>query len=441
MKAKIAILSAAVGAAAAAAALFGIYKYFVTPQRVVLLSAANMIEVSGNAFGYIDKNESDILRRYKETGGKTDLSFTVSSDTFTDGMPVRISSNSDGDCSVTDITLYDDYTFKIYKDDKQLLINTPLFDGGFSMPAKNLIKKWNGSVFSNIYTFSQNAETAELLKGFTDGSYSVSEFITDNDELAAAVNEIEIEENGKSKITIENKTENADVYILHISEEISENLIASLAEYICGTHTGSAMLSDAAVSDGISVSEEKQRLSDMLRSVLGGEYDITLKIKDLKIREADIKKGGTVHTIAFRGKKNIFSDIMIYKNGDVRNALRRVVTGSNGDFTDTVSLGDYNIYTADSSRNGVDISVGNSSDIIDIKASGKTIGDRMLSFSNVEINTGNGVSITGSAKFSNDYDTDFGFTKTGEYIDLLGITSEDLEAVSDTILTSLKELK
>ena len=66
----IAIASAAAGVVVVGVGMFGIYRHFVTPERVIALSVMNLREAFDEAFDYIDDEESDIIKDYAQDGGK-----------------------------------------------------------------------------------------------------------------------------------------------------------------------------------------------------------------------------------------------------------------------------------------------------------------------------------------------------------------------------------
>lgn len=435
---KIIIISAAAGAAAVGAGIFGVYKYFVTPDRVVLLSMLNTREELDSAFEYIDKTDSELIKHYSDEGGKLTLNLSAAEESVFAGMPVNIIVNSDGRCSVSEIDLYDRFKFETYKDSEQLLISTPLFNGGFRLPVNNFTKEWNGSIFGSVFQLPESGAAAEILRGFLTGDYGLSGFIeSKNAEIKAAAQTVEINKAGRANVTIDNKTRGADVYKMHLSMEFCDDVLSLLSEYICSTPAGAEKVKAIAAESGISEAEAADDIKNSL-SVLSGEYDITLKVNDLKLRELDVcRDGGDTYTVSLRGGSNIFSDIIVYKNGDVQNALRRVVTGANGNFNDSVSIGNATVLTIESDSNSFGIRYNMDDIVLDVSAYGKMGTDTSVSFSNVDININDTVRLIGSAELTEEYDSDFGFSKSGEYVDLLKITTEDWEAVSGTILAAL----
>ncbi len=436
-KVRIIIISAAAGAAVVSAGIFGIYKYFVTPERVVLLSALDIRDELDSALGYIDETDLEILEHYTDDGGKLTLSLKASEESMFAGMPVNIKVNSDGQCSVSEIGLHDRFKFETYKDSDQLLISTPLFSGGFRLPVNNFAEEWNSSVFGPVFPLPEGSGAAEILSGFISGSYELSDFIEEKSGgLKAAAQTVRINKEGKSNVTVDNKTESAGVYTMHLSRDFCGSVLKELADYICSTPAGAEKVRISAEKKGITEAEAREDIFDEL-SVLGGEYDVTMKIDDLKLRELEVcRDGGDTYTVSLQGKRNIFDEVMVYKNGDVHNAVRRVVTGSNGSFSDSISVGSATVLTVEADRDGFELRYDMDDVVFGINAYGRTDTETSMSFSNIDININDTIMLTGSAELSEEYDSDFGFSKSGEYIDLLDISAEDWEAVSGTVLAA-----
>lgn len=423
-KKKTVIISAAAGAVVICAGLFGIYKHFVTPERVVALSLMNTYEELDGALDHIDAADLGILKEYSENGGKLQLSGSTSDSMLFGGMPVELTVNSDGSCYVADVSLYDKVSFKLYKDGIQLLVNTPLFGGGFSLPVKDFAEKWNSSIFGNISQMPNEYDPSEIALKTLKGEYIFSEFIGSyGGELKSVLGEINLEKGGKVNVMVNNDTKSADSYTAHIEKEQADKLVSAVVDYICK-------------KDG-NDEEQRQKITEAL-SVPDDGIGVVFKVSDLKLREAEITIGENKYTAAFTGESELFDDMIFYKNDDIKNAVRRSLSSSDSGFSDKVSVGDATVLTLEGSADGYDIRYNMDGITFDLSAHGKTGIERQLSFSDVTVNFNDLIELEGSLTVSDEYDSDFGFTKSGEYVDLLNITEEEWEAVSGTLLGALE---
>ena len=423
-KKKTVIIAAAAGAAVICAGLFGIYKYFVTPERVVALSLMNTYEKLDGAFDYTDTNDINILKDCAENGGKLIFNAETDDSTLFGGMPVELTVNSDGTCSVSDVSLYDKINFSIYKDDEQLLVNTPLFGGGFYVPVKGFAQEWGSSIFGNIVQLPDEYDPAEIVWKTVSGEYSLSEFLSSHgDELQALLNGVSVEKSGKVNVMIDNGTKRADSYTASIGKDEADRFVSAVVDYIC---------EEEGADDA-----RRQKIAESLTVPEDG-INIVFKVKDLMLREAEITIGENKYTAALSGESDPFDDITLYKNDNVTNALRRSVSGSNGVFADKISIGDTTVFTIEGSADGYDIRYSMDGITFDLSAHEKAADEVSLSFSDVSVNFNDLIKLNGTLNVSNEYDSDFGFTRSGEYVDLLNITEEEWEAVSGTMLSALE---
>lgn len=419
-KKKTVIIAAAAGAAVICAGLFGIYKYFVTPERVVALSLMNAYERLDGAFDHIDKLDMDIIKDHAEKGGKITFSAEAAESMMLGGMPVELTVNSDGSCSVADISFYDRVSFQIYRDSEQTLVNTPLFGGGFYLPVDGFADEWNSSIFGSIAQVPDEYDPAEIAWKTVKGEYSFSEFIGSyGEELKAALSGVRLEKGGKVNVIINNDTERADSYTADIGKEEADKLVSAAVDYICK-------------KDGAN-EEQRQKITESL-SVPENGINIVFKVKDLMLREAEITIGENKYTAALTGENDPFDDMTFYKNDDTKNAVRRSVSGSNGVFSDKISMGGTTVFTIEGSADGYDIRYNMDGITFDLSARGKITDEHSMSFSDVSVNFNDLIELDGSLTVSNEYDSDFGFTRSGEYVDLLNITEDEWEAVSGTLL-------
>lgn len=420
----IAIVSAAAGIVVVGAGLFGIYRHFVTPERVIALSVMNLHEAFDEAFDYIDDEDADIIKDYVKDGGKLALNMTLETDGPLGGMPVSLTANSDGRCTVTDIKLYDEMEFSVYKDDEQTLINTPLFGGGFSIDNDELAEKCRMAVYGMEYGGAY-ATSDSILAGFVTDRYSVSDYIAyGSEELKAAVAELDIRHTGHGNVMIGGSTKRASTYSVHVSSEAAKRFVSVLADYICMT-------------DGVGETEH-----DEIMAAFGEiDVDMVFRVRGNMLREIFVAADGyDEYTVAFCGEGNPFDQIAVYKNGDTRNAVRRTLTGSGGKYSDEVKVGDTTVFTAEYGKDSVSARLDIEGTVITASAEGKTGTDESISFDKAELSVNDSFTLTGGLTLSEEYDEDFGFSKSGEYVDLLSISDEDWAAVSGTLVSALELL-
>ena len=147
---KTVIICLCAAAVVIAGALFGIYKYFVTPQRMVLLSLMDVKEELEESFSYLDEGSVEDIKDFFSEGGKLDSELVITDSIFNDGMKVNFTANKDENCTVSELTFNDKFDFKTYKDSSQIYINTPLFGGGFKIPVRTFAQEWNSSIFKTV---------------------------------------------------------------------------------------------------------------------------------------------------------------------------------------------------------------------------------------------------------------------------------------------------
>lgn len=436
--AKTAIAAVAVGAAVVALGLFCVYKHFVTPERIVLLSCMNLKDDIDSAFDYLNEDEYGIIDAYLSEGGKITTDLTVTGESALKGMDVSISSNRDEQCAVTDISLYDKLNFSVYKDSSSFLINTPLFGGGFSLPVYNFVSEWNGSIFGAMLPIKESSGFETLAMNFITGGYDISEFVNyGGDDLKNILSGIEIKKNGKVSVMVDRNTKKASEYTLFIDEDKAKAIFELFANYAAEKSNGEieVFASDTGISKDDAVKEFKNGIISMARST-----ELRFRIDNLTLRELSVVTDGHEYTLALSGEKNPFDSIAFYKDGDVQNAIRRSVSGSSGVFRDSVSKGDTTVFTIDSKADSADIRLNFDGITADISAYGKTVTDDAISFENVEMHFNDMVTLEGNFSISDVYDSDFSFNKSGEYIDILNIGEEEWEAVSGTVIKALELL-
>lgn len=436
--AKTAIAAVAVGAAVVALGLFCIYKHFVTPQRIVLLSCMNLKDDIDSAFDYLNEDEYGIIDDYVSDGGKITTDLTVTGESALKGMDLSISSNRDEQCTVTDISLYDKLNFSVYKDSSSILINTPLFSGGFSLPVYNFISEWNDSIFGSMLPIQEGSGFETSAMNFITGGYDISEFVNfGGDDLKNILSSIEIKKNGKAAVMVDRNTKKATEYTLSVDEDKAKAILELFANYAAekSNEEIEAFAADNGISKDDAVEEFKNGIVSMARST-----ELKFRIDNLTLRELSVVTDEYEYTLALSGEKNPFDSMAFYKDGDVQNAIRRSVSGNNGVFRDSISMGDTTVFTIDSKADSTDIRLNYDGITADISAYGKTLTEDTISFENIEMHLNDMVTLEGSFSISDVYDSDFSFNKSGEYIDILNIGEDEWKAVSGTVIKALELL-
>ena len=168
--------------------------------------------------------------------------------------------------------------------------------------------------------------------------------------------------------------------------------------------------------------------------------DIVLKIDGTELREVVIKADGTDYTAAFEGEKNRFDMMSFYVNGDTQNAWRRVKSGNSSNTSDKISKGGTTYFTFETYPDGFDmrLNYGDTEAYIiayDIKELGA-----VTEVEGFKIGIEGLMTLKGTLDIYDDYDEDFSFSKSGDYVDILSISSEEWQAVSGTFISGLKLL-
>lgn len=433
------LIAVGVSALIIGSGLFGVYKYFVTPNRTLMLSLLNMRSDIEKSFNYISDDEKEIFEDITESGGKLELNAELEKLSYLENVPVNLTMNSDKSCTVTSINLYDKFNIDVYKDKTQLLINTPLFSsGGFSIPVAGFKNAWNSSIFKDMWTVSQTYATGDILLDFAKGNLSLKGFYSSQaDNFMPLINNIEVKKDGTSKVMIEDKTKNSKRYTAHISKSDVDAFITCFTDFFAQTPYGKQKLESFASAYGISQEEAVSKIFEKLFSNTT-DFDITFKICDNKIREIFVELAdGRTYTVAFSGGNNVFDTVSYYKDGDVSNAVKRVKNKSHNTASDTISIAGKNVLALNTSDNGFDFKLDSDYASLTIEASGKQENDYSISFDDISININDLIVLNGSCLITEDYDENFSFNKSGEYVNLLGISQQEWEQISSSILKAL----
>ena len=437
---KTVIICICAAAVVIAGALFGIYKYFVTPQRMVLLSLMDVKEELGESFSYLDESGFEDIKDFFSEGGKLDSELVMTDSIFNDGMKVNFTANKDESCAVSDLTFNDKFDFKIYKDSSQVYINTPLFGGGFKIPVRTFAQEWNSSIFKDIVTLPQSYGAAGVIKDFVLENYDAENFVKSSGaDIKALAESIEIEKTGTAAVMEGSKTKRAAEYTAHITKQQAESFIDILLRYIEKSGYGSQKLEAIAEASALTKDEVVAALENELKG-FASDMDIVLKIDGTELREVVIKADRTDYTAAFEGEKNRFDMISFYVNGDTQNAWRRVKSGNSGNTSDKISKGGTTYFTFETYPDGFDmrLNYGDTEAYIiayDIKELGA-----VTEVEGFKIGIEGLMTLKGTLDIYDDYDEDFSFSKSGDYVDILSISSEEWQAVSGTFISGLKLL-
>lgn len=409
------LISVLAGAAVIAGGMFGVYRYFVTPDRMVglsLINAGKALEKSMQL--YNDDKEREMLRIFKENGYKAEAELSIPDIELLADKTIHFTCNNDTDCSVSNIEA-GDLSLEVYKDDERMYVNIPVV-GGFEIPVRDFAGEWNESIFKDIFTIPETS-TASVCRALADNK----------DEAAAAAykkimeirsgdgSELEFSRAASEKVTVDGKQKKAAVYECYLSAE-NYNEIA-----------------DAAIK--ASVGEQE---SDYIRNKLAEKSEnrlLDFKLVGTELREIEIKdciEGGSTYTIAFRGKGNPFNDIIYYKNDDTTNAMRRLRSESSGKLTENITFGENGSFTFEENKSSFSAKL--TTDIIEtsIKGSGKEATNSGIAVDSIEFNFNNLITVKGSVDISRFYDEDFSFSKAGNYVNILDMTRPEWE-----FLTSL----
>lgn len=437
---KTVIICLCAAAVVIAGALFGIYKYFVTPQRMVLLSLMDVKEELEESFSYLDEGSVEDIKDFFSEGGKLDSELVITDSIFNDGMKVNFTANKDENCTVSELTFNDKFDFKTYKDSSQIYINTPLFGGGFKIPVRTFAQEWNSSIFKDIVSLPDSYGAAGVLKDFAIGNYDAESFVKGSgSEIMTLAGMIEIEKTGSATVMEGSKKKKASEYTAHITKQQAESFIDILLGYIKKSGYGSQKLEEIAETSALTKEEAAVMLENELKS-FAYDMDIVLKIDGTELREAVIKADGADYTAAFEGEKNCFDMMSFYVNGDTQNAWRRVKSGKSGNTTDKISKGGTTYFTFEANSDGFDMRL--NYDGIEAYVSAHSMKElgAVTEFEGFEIGVDGLLTLKGTLDIYDDYDEDFSFSKSGDYVDILSISSEEWQAVSGTFISGLKLL-
>lgn len=426
-----AIIAVCAGAAVVAAGLFGIYRHYVTPGRIVALSLIDAKKNAERSLEYFDDDETEILEDYREEGGRFDADFTVSGAAPLDGMSFKVLSNSDSRCAVTDIGINDALTVTAYKDRERLYINMPLFKGGYEIPVADFAEKWNTSIFKDMAELPGSLSAAGIAAGFVSGKYSAEELIRSGglrERLRDILEKNPVERNGSSAVTVDGRTRRARVYTLRIDRAAAESLLLDcFAGYI------------------LAASENDDRAAaERLRGALAeyaDDYELSFLTDGMTLRAVRLAAaGGGSYTAAFEGKGNPFDTVVCYRDDDTRNALRRVHAAGSGKLSENIYFGQSASLTFEETPTMLSAKLLCGGEEFSLNAYGKRVTDDAVTFESAELSLDGICGLSGSFSISDEYDRDFAFNKEGQYVNLLEVSREEWEAVCDTLIKGIELL-
>ena len=418
---KTVVICICVSVAVVAAGLFGLYRYFVTPERIIQLAfiqSGKNIEDTSDIFTVKEKELFDDIL---QNGSKTELSFTTENIPLIDGKQISVTTETDTVCSVTEIDA-GKLRLTTFKDKERILVNTSLFGGGFEIPTAEFAKEWNESIFKDIIKISPQYSGKNAISDFAKGKF---DFAIYQHPISVIFNDITeknpVEKKGKSAVMSGSKVKKADTYVIKVTKEDAERFLM-------------AVPADYAVACGAENSPEKTKQIQQYFKSLADDYEITVKIHNKEIRETEIKNSnGETATIAMKGEKNPFDVIELYKNGDSKNSVRRVHTEPGGSVCEKLYVSDREVFSFENNVNDVKMRFDNDIVNIDLNIYGKRVTEDSIYLSDIQLSVNDTFNISGEGMLSKNYDRDFSFEKTGQYINVLDISQEEWDIVFDSL--------
>lgn len=265
------LISILVTAAVVAVGMFAVYKYFVTPERVLQLSLVQAGKDIKDSFNLFTEQEKELFDDISENGSKTELSFEVEDIPLIGGKPISVISNTDTMCSVTEIDA-GDFSFTAYKDKENMLINTSLFDGGFMIPTAEFAKEWNDSIFRDMMEVSTQYSGKDAIADFIKGDFELAEYAPEILSVFKNITEKNpVKKEKKMPVMIGGKSKKADVYSLTLTKEDAQKLLLEVpAAY--------------AIACGGEISDERERQIKEYFESFADDYEIAFRIYGKKIR-------------------------------------------------------------------------------------------------------------------------------------------------------------
>lgn len=416
------IVSVCAGLTVLAVGMFGIYKHFVTPERIVALTMINAAKDAEKSLNFcIDEDEAEVISKVVKKGGKTELNFDVSNSLLFDGASFSITGMSNGRETVSKININDIITLDAYKNNEKILINLPLM-GGIEIPMNDFAKQWNSSIFKDIITLPESGDSPAAVAGTAAGIIGLA--YTDN-EFTAELGRIvkknlernPIKKTGTKSVVAGNKSERAKVYRTRADKECVDEI--------------KELVQRAAQS---MIEKDNAQLAEQINESLNGEYELEFAIDDFTLRELNIiSDTGDVYTVALEGRGNVFSNVALYKNNDTGNAVRRTHIENSGGIVEEITAGQNN-FRLENSVTSMKAKLSADGWDTELTIAHKNVTDDSVSYSGVELNLGGVCTLSGDITMTDEKAENLSFNIASNYINLLEISPNQWERLVDIIL-------
>lgn len=391
---------------------FVLYKIFVTPKVVVGLALNNAKKDLTQSMEYfVDENEKEIIQYIRKNGGKTEMDFEISKSGILEGVQASVVSNSDGRCSVSEINFNSLFSVETYKDNEQLLINTPIPGGHFKIEFENIDEEAKKSVFGDKIFSSPETVASPGVLALVTGEIGTEDFFGRNYNELKKI-KYDVKKSGTGKVLIGNKTERADIYTVHIEKKDMERLVGLIKKY--------------CAEFGI----QENTVGKVLKG-MNSDCDVEFKIRNFRIYEVKLRLSeSTVKTAAFTGEENSFDSIVCYENDDIKNALRRHHEKSGNKISEEITLGDNLLFSFEKELNNTELCIGSGKNPFVIRTNGKNIGNNYIEYDDLEFGIEDKFMISSRIRLSKEYDEDFSFAKADKYIPIFGVSEREWNALS-----------
>lgn len=418
----------ALSALAVGGGMYAVYRHFVTPDVIVELAAVNAVSDFKNSLTFLNKDESKIFRTIDELGGRAEIKMTLKGSGESSNVDFTVTSDFDDDSSVSRIDFYNKLTFDVYKDDKQVIVSTPLFSDDITVSLQDIEEKFENSIFKDLLDVNTEFDTTKLLTGLVCERYNAKDFIMKNAPRLNIVKDgLHIVKDGRVKVMKGGKFKKADLYSAEVSSEISDELLDMLTDYIVKADNSTSEQYKASVRNYFANTVCKSRVEV---AIIGHE------LREINV----ITDDGNKKTIGFWGASNPYNEIVVYENGDTRNALRRSRVEHYGKVKDFIVSGGNTLLSLENERNGIKLKGMIYGLDIQLKAYNKSTSKTNINFGNVEIDIKDVAELDGSINLSTSYNEDFSFNKSSSSIDLFGISAEDWDIISSVTKKAINML-
>jgi hypothetical protein len=234
-----------------------------------------------------------------------------------------------------------------------------------------------------------------------------------------------VKQSGTASVMVENKTKKAKVYTTKIEKQEAENLLVDIAaDYIIN-------------KDEETIGDKDEQIKNLFNEY-ADDYELSFKIDSLTLREIELKdsKDETL-TVAFEGKDNPFDIIVFYKNGDIKNSVRRIHESNGGEYSEKIYFGENGSFSFEEGTSMLKADLSISDFEMTFNAYGKSVTEDSISFDNAELDLNGLCKLSGSLSVSNEHENDLAFEKSGQYVKLLEIGQDEWEAISDMLLKGI----